>query len=276
MEFWGEIYFIEIEQQISLLLNIASEKSIGLNQVLIFINTNINNLYSWLNNNTFDDTEKEIHFFKVIKPRLVSYLLYYDKILEIETNSHFSKHNKIKYLKKLQKEADDHGEKYKSFYRYYYSKLTHKDEKYFTRNKKNVIRYHDSHIINYDFKVSSSHDHLVATIISNDKLIIYIENLLENLNNSIKANESPTKYNWTGNKIELVELIYALKEQNVINNGAADIKEIAKLFETMFNVELEENIYRWYFDIKKRKISRTKFLNQLAENLNKKMDNEDE
>ncbi|MEC4050914.1 RteC domain-containing protein [Flavobacterium sp. SUN046] len=259
-----------------MLLNIASEKSIGINQVLIFININIDNLYKWLNDYTFEDTEKEIHFFKVIKPRLVSYMLYYDKLLEIETNSHFSKSNKIKYLKKLQKEIDDHGKKYKSFYKYYYAKFTHKDKKYFLRNKRKSTRYHDSHLINYDFKVSTSHDHLVATILANDKLIIYIENLLENLNNSIKTIETPTKYNWTGNKIELVELIYALKEQNVINNGAADIKEIAKLFETIFNVELEENIYRWYIDIKKRKISRTKFLNQLAENLNKKMDNEDE
>ncbi len=276
MEVWSELFFIDIEQEISTQLNIAPDRAEGINRVLILLNNKIEYLYNWLNNNRFEEIEKEIHLFKVIKPRLVCNFIYYKKLSEIEANSHFSKSNKIKYLKKLQKEADDHGEKYKSFYRYYYSKFTHKDKKYFLRNKRKSTRYHDSQLINYDFRVSTSHDHLVATILANDKLIIYIENLLENLNNSIKTIETPTKYQWTGKKIELVELIYALKELNIINNGAADIKEIAKLFETMFNVELEENIYRWYLDIKKRKISRTKFLNQLAENLNKKMDNEDE
>ncbi|MEC4049142.1 RteC domain-containing protein [Flavobacterium sp. SUN046] len=212
----------------------------------------------------------------MIKPRLVSYFIYYKKLSEIETISHFSKVKKINYLKKQLKEIDEQSNKNKYFINYYYSKQTHKDTKYFTRNNSINILHHDNQIINYDFRVSTSHDHLIATILANDKLIIYIENLLENLYNLIKTIETPTKYNWSGNKIELVELIYALKEQNVINNGVADIKEIAKLFEIMFNVELEENIYRWYLDIKKRKISRTKFLNQLAENLIKRMDREDE
>jgi hypothetical protein len=54
-----------------------------------------------------------------------------------------------------------------------------------------------------------------------------------------------------------------------------DVKEIATYFGKMFNIDIEDNIYRVFIDIKSRKTIQTKFLNTITENLNRKM-NEDE
>ena len=85
----------------------------------------------------------------------------------------------------------------------------------------------------------------------------------------------PINYSWSGSKIDLVELIYALKHSGLINNGNTEVKELATHLGKVFNIELEDNIYRIYQDIKLRKTVRTKFLNKLADNLNQKLNEED-
>ena len=109
----------------------------------------------------------------------------------------------------------------------------------------------------------------MATMIANDILTNYLENRIEELENNCSLTHpliNPS-LNWTGNKIDLVELIYALRLSKKINHGNSDIKELATTFGKMFNQDLEENIYRWYIDIKNRKTVRSKFINQLSEGL---------
>ena len=53
------------------------------------------------------------------------------------------------------------------------------------------------------------------------------------------------------------------------------MKEFATTFGQMFNVELEETIYRSYHDIKNRKSGRTKFLNALVETLNNRIEDDE-
>ena len=66
-----------------------------------------------------------------------------------------------------------------------------------------------------------------------------------------------------------------LKHAGLINNGNTEVKELATHLGKVFNIELEDNIYRIYQDIKSRKTVRTKFLNKLADNLNNKLNEED-
>ena len=104
-------------------------------------------------------------------------------------------------------------------------------------------------------------------------LSAYLEDKLEKIKNSCSI-EYPSlipNLNWTGNKIDLIEIIYALHHQKVINGGNIEIKELATYFGKVFNIDLEENIYRSYVDIKNRKTVKTKFLNNLSENFNSKI-----
>ncbi|RRN76341.1 tetracycline regulation of excision, RteC, partial [Pseudoxanthomonas sp. SGD-10] len=80
---------------------------------------------------------------------------------------------------------------------------------------------------------------------------------------------------WTGSKVALIELIYALHYQNVFDNGNNDIREVAQYFESVFGINLG-NFYQTYLELRNRKMNRTKFLDTLRDILIKKMDEQDE
>lgn len=93
----------------------------------------------------------------------------------------------------------------------------------------------------------------------------------------IHTSASPTTENpasplqWTGNAIDLVELIYGINEMGCINNGDMPLKQLAPLLYKIFGVEAKD-CYRFYIDIKRRKNeSRTYFLDRMQEKLNEKM-----
>lgn len=87
-----------------------------------------------------------------------------------------------------------------------------------------------------------------------------------------KTTENPASpLQWTGNAIDLVELIYGINEMGCINNGDMPLKQLAPLLYKIFGVE-SKDCYRFYIDIKRRKNeSRTYFLDKMQEKLNEKM-----
>ena len=81
---------------------------------------------------------------------------------------------------------------------------------------------------------------------------------------------------WTGNAVDLVEIIYGIDEMKCINNGDMPLGELATFFYTLLGVESKE-CYRFYTDIKHRKNeSRTYFLDKMQERLNERMQRDDE
>lgn len=70
-------------------------------------------------------------------------------------------------------------------------------------------------------------------------------------------------------------MIYALHAQGAVDNGKADIKDIAAVFEHLFNVELGD-YYRTFLEIRVRKTGRTKFIDSLRNSLIKRMDEADD
>ena len=87
-----------------------------------------------------------------------------------------------------------------------------------------------------------------------------------------KTTENPASpLQWTGNAIDLVELIYGINEMGCINTGNMPLKQLAPLLYKIFGVE-SKDCYRFYIDIKRRKNeSRTYFLDKMQEKLNEKM-----
>jgi hypothetical protein len=72
------------------------------------------------------------------------------------------------------------------------------------------------------------------------------------------------KYYWKGTAADLVELIYGLKGVGVIEveGRAAEIKEIAELFEGLLGKELTKIYYTRMMN-QKRKKDKTPFLNRM-------------
>lgn len=81
---------------------------------------------------------------------------------------------------------------------------------------------------------------------------------------------------WTGNAIDLVEIIYGIHEMGCINGGEIPLKQLAPILYSFFGVETKD-CYRFYTDIKRRKtISHTHFLEQMQARLNERIRHDEE
>jgi hypothetical protein len=229
---------------------------------------------------SFKSNEEEIIFFKEIKPQFLSKFIYYNAIYKIETRKPYGGDRIVKKyyqneLIKLKRFFDNNLE----FYKYYRTGSTYLDVNYFLRGKIDIKMVLDSYYIETDRTFSTSHDYIVSRIIANDLIELYLEDKLLNMNTKDQKEKSQVnhkvKQTWTGSKVALIELLYALHTEGVFNNGASDLKEIAEYFESVFDIDLGQ-YHRAFLEIRVRKSEPTKFLNILKEKLIKRMENTDE
>ena len=217
--------------------------------------------------------EEEIEFFKHEKPKLTSQIIYYNEIFKIETNKPVASEKTIrKYynsqLKKREQFFTDNAE----FYRYFKKGHQYLDDKYFLRNQHDCNLVLDSFYFQIDKQFATSHDYKAAQIIAYEQLQIY---LIEKLKRKTKEDNSQKVLKWTGSKVGIIELIYALHTEGIFNHGAADIREIVQGFSKAFDIEIGQ-YHRTFNEIINRKAERTKFLNSLKDNLINRMDQADE
>jgi len=258
-------YSVEISDPIQL-----SEKLIEVTLV------KISQLRTFVKEKGFDKPEDEIRFFKELKPKIISKLIYYNAVYKIETRRPYGGERSIKKylnseLSKLKRFFDNNLE----FYKYYRTNSSYLDHKYFIRGNFDIKLHLDTFVFESDQTFSTSHDYKVAKIISNDMIQVYLEDKLLNIKRfpDSSGNKS-SKIKWTASKSALVELIYALHAYGAFNDGASDIKVISRLFETTFDIELGD-IYHTYLEIRNRKINNVKFIDALKAELLKRMDDQD-
>lgn len=270
-------YFNEFEREYEVLKNASDDVLTVSLEIIHYIEKKLKEIYKWLKKYVFLSIQEEIYFFKELKPRMVSKLLFYKELLKLEASLPPSKKKKRKHYEELLTAIHQYVITNKEFYEYYRSRTSFRDEELFVRHcYKDIIKY-DCCLINFDSKLSTSHDFNVATIIANDMFTSYLENKLDELNGKCKFNitQIDHKFNWTGTKVDLTEIVYGFQATGSINNGNFDLKEFAIFLGTMFNMEIDSNLYGNYSDIKSRKVSKTRFINTMSDKLKEKMDNED-
>jgi len=230
-------------------------------------------LKRFIDDKGFEKTEDEIYFFKELKPKIVSKLIYYNAIYKIESKRPYGGERNIKKylnneLSKLKRFFDNNLE----FYKYYRTNSNYLDHKYFVRGNFDIKLNLDTFFFESDHSFSTSHDYKVSKIIANDLIQVYLEDkLINTLGLPLVKENKEQKIKWTASKSALVELIYALNAYGAFNEGRSDIKEISRTFETMFDVELGD-IYHIYLELRNRKINRVKFLDNLKTELLKRME----
>ena len=90
------------------------------------------------------------------------------------------------------------------------------------------------------------------------------------------AVETKPLVKWTGNAVDLVEMVYGICVMGSVNDGDVKFKDLAQAMYQFFGIKAKD-CYRFYTDIRRRKNhSRTYFLDRMQEKLNDKMRKDDE
>ena len=78
---------------------------------------------------------------------------------------------------------------------------------------------------------------------------------------------------WTGKTVDLVELVYALKETGCVNNGEMPIGKMSETVFRMFGMKTLKDYSRYYVSIKDRETdySYTYFIDRLRQKLNERI-----
>ncbi|WP_299529765.1 RteC domain-containing protein [Ulvibacterium sp.] len=263
---------VDFENKIEEIEHIYTNKFKAYDEIVWLCKSALSLLRGEVMNRGFSSTDEEINFFKVVKQSPLSNLIYYSEIYFFETC--FPRGGKGKQKKYIQKWINKVNRFFlinREFIQYYDLEKNHLDQYFFTRkhvHKQSPMRfkpYFEDPLFN------TSHDTLLGQLKASHFLIDYLTNKQQKLNdNPIKINNN---LRWTSSKVSLTELVYALYHSNSINNGAADIKQIANAFQSVFNFDLGD-YYRTYSEIRGRQKSRVKFLEELSIAMINHMDNQ--
>jgi hypothetical protein len=280
MKLFSESLLTELESRLNAIHSQTEEPIQYAEQAIKMLIVILEKLKTTFLNYQFENKSEEIDFFRNIKPQFAAKLIYYNDIYNIETNKPFGSKKAIRkfYNTELTK-LETYFTENLEFYKYYRTGNRNLDNKYFIRGKHDLRHTLDSFYFQADHRFSTSHDYKVARILANDTIKIYLETEISQLENKEGSNTLPIvnrkTQKWTGSKVALIELIYALHTEGVFNNGASELKEVTTFFESAFDVDLGQ-FNRTFLEIRARKSERTKFLNTLKEKLIFRMDDADE
>lgn len=222
-------------------------------------------------------SNEEVFYFKHIKTHLLASIQYYLLVQRIELKKPPRKKKNIKkyYLKELYKIKRKLRKK-SFYYNYYKADSSHLDHQLFLRIDQDIFCTAGSYILDIDKRTNTPAVHLFAQIKAYEMLRHHLKKKIKAFASKTKASVAKADHplRWTTSKVDLIELIYALHAAGVFNNGRADIKEIAECLQNVFDVDLGQ-YNRVFYDIRARKINKTKFLDALKDGLSKRMNETD-
>lgn len=238
----------------------------GLNKDLIarqssfieIIKSHTYGLKNYLYQYEFKDIHEEIDFFKNVKSKFVSELIFHSELFEIEVSKPVEREDILKHLAASLHKGQEFINANMEFYRYYHLGSTYLDSKYFLSDR----NHETGNDVILDSRFCTPYDHKFC-------MLKAYELLKDHLTRSIERLMKPPELEWTASKISLIELIYAFHAYGVFKS-TTDVKDIATYFEKVFNVDLG-NYYRCLRDIQMRKNGKTFFLDELKSKLKERL-----
>lgn len=260
----------EIVQKIkSIEKNFPQDYSKATEKCIVYVSKKLEEATIQFESNETLSPHNEIEYFKNIKCPMLALIQYYKLIQKVEMNKPALNKKKVKqyYLKKLYK-IKKKLSKQKCFYQYFKSGANYMDHQFFRRIDKDLFISDGKYILSIDKRNNTPVIHQFAQVESYEMFRNYLKRKIKGFDNT-PANLLPIPkqpLRWTTSKTDLIELIYAFHASGTFNNGKADIKEIAEYLQQVFNVELGQ-YNRVFYDIRARKINKTKLLDTLKDNL---------
>jgi hypothetical protein len=232
---------------------------------LVIIDETIRKLKQLISGHEFDNIAEEVHFFKKLKPKFISKYIYYSRILDIESYKPAAGNKILKeYYEAEQEKLKLFYSEQAEFYSYYRRDATYLDHKIFVRNSYDLKMKLSLGFYNFDNSFTTSHDQMIARFVASQQFDQYLKKQIENLSNTIGKTVSPLV--WSGSKVGLIELIYALYHMRCFNGGNIELSEVIKFVEKSLDTDLG-NFHKTIFEIRNRKQGPTKFLNLVSDHL---------
>ena len=269
----------EFDEKLKSIINTKENHLKKANDGINLCNKTLTYLKEKVEQNDFETTPDEIDFFKNTKPLPMSYLIYYTEVRSCELRKPKAGTSyQIDFFEKEMRKINKFFSRNLDFVNYMEQGYTYIDHQFFTRNPGDSFPFTPMTDYYQYPEFSSSHDMPWAKIKAMYRFIHYIREAMQKLNTGHEILFEEKKHKvlvWTAPKTALTEIIYALYSNGALNHGAADINTIAASFEDFFNIKID-NIYKTYSEIKDRKGSKTKFLEELMINLQQKINKDDE
>ncbi|MAY88619.1 MAG: hypothetical protein CML02_18095 [Pseudooceanicola sp.] len=221
--------------------------------------------------NSFDTIQDEIIFFKEIKQVPLIKLIYFSEIHSFEIQlPKCDKHAQLKSIKKKIGKINRFFLYNIDFGRYVNSSATHFDREYYTRDYLETFHITTSKFYFQDPDFSTPRDMLLGKYKAYESLLIYLEqkkNYIRKGLNSKAIEVNPLeRMHWPFSNTDYVELVYALCSKGLGKQNNLGIIQVSKKLQQLFDIETKD-IYKTFQDIKKRKKSRTQFLDNLSTSL---------
>ena len=218
----------------------------------------------------FAGDAEEIRYFKYYKPALTGRLLFYYRVYQIESGCPGCQQVAETYYRRAMERAERVMERYLPFYQYYHSGATYRDDYYFLRAKGELSPESGSFVLDEEAEFSTGYDILAARLISVEMLLVYLSRRIERAARGDGTEAVPGKeHRWTDTKIAAIQLVYGIHAAGSVDNGNAEIGELAALFEKTFHVDLG-NVYHAFGRLRGQQ-NPTAFLDEMKEKLLKKM-----
>ena len=216
----------------------------------------------------FDTECEEIEFFKILKPQFTGLIIFASERYSYQSNKPIIIDQVKEYREEQLKFINRFFRQHEFFYQYYRLGATEMDSIHFLRGRKPLD------LINLDFldvdpTFATAGDYLFSKFFAYEKLqehILYdtIKTTIVN-DNQTSINNENLNFKWTGDKTNLVEVIYGLFYTGQLNSGNATLSDIIKWMEHILQIDLSRS-YRNFIDIRNRKRdSPTKFLDKMRE-----------
>lgn len=273
LENMSEKLYLQLTDDIAKIVSNETEPFTILSAVLNCIREALKKLKDHLLKNPFEDQAAQIRFFKHIKPKFCALRIYYLEWYGIVTGipAGDKKVLKAAYNEEL-KVIQRFFRLIAFYYQYYRMGATELDPLLFMRGVE-VQSVLIPEVPELDPELSTGCDYLFSKIKAYELLQEFVLKQIRELDRQALPEEMPAKkqpgeiLTWTGDKVNLVEIIYGLFFTGQLNNGNADIALIIRFMEEHFQVDLSRT-YRDFMDIRNRKTtSITRFLEQMQESI---------
>lgn len=224
------------------------------------------------------ETQAQISFYKDFKPRFLSEYIFFQELLKFEKQMPVADvSRKQLYISAALSDCEHFFDSNKFLYNYYRTKSTDYDTSFFLSDSPPVFI---DEIPAQDELLGTVNSYQYAKVQAIERLSAHLNTLKIALDKGLDLPLSQVPVDapdlsWTDQKVGLIEFAYLIFCQHAINHGKAELKDIIRLFEIMFHVDLSN--YRQVFNqnIRIRKKNRTAYIDDAKVNFIKYMDDLD-